>query len=109
MAFEKYVLPDDIESPKLELHLFRAILQEKIQGQKTNAECLSALEAQLGVSLSQPEINDLTTLLTQINGAGTTPEKRNIADTWYRVFILAQSGCGWYDTKAKLKTRLTLE
>ncbi len=112
MAFEKYILPDSSEDPKLDLHLFRAIIQEKIEGEKNNSECLAALEAQLGVSLSANEISDLQIMLTAINAGSTVPDKMSVLDRWYRIFTIAEKesrySIGWYDTKAKIKTRLVL-
>ena len=107
MSFEQYVLPENEEGPKLNTHMFRAVLQEKIEGQKNNAECLAAVEAQLDVTLSADDISDLQVLLTAINGASTIPDKMAIADETYRIFILAESGVEWYDTRAKIKARLS--
>lgn len=108
MSFENYVIPNEggVTYPKLNVHLFRAVLQERIEGQKTSAECLIVLETQLGQSLTTSDINDLQNIMGQINGQSTVPDKMAIADRVYRVFILAEAGCEWFDSRQKIKSRL---
>jgi len=107
MAFEKYILPDNEDTPKMAVHLFRGIVQEYIDGQKTKTECLEGIEEDLGVELTNDEKSDLNALMVAIDGEGTVPEKMAIADDTYRVCVIAESGLSWYDTKAKLKARLS--
>lgn len=109
MAFENYVIPVELgrpSYPKLNLHLFRAILQERIEGNKTAIECLNALQAQLGVTLTGADITDLQAVMSLINAESTIPEKMAVAEQVYRVFIIAESGCSWYNSRALIKARL---
>lgn len=108
MAFEKYLLLDNNDGPKLIVHLFRAIVQEFIEGKLNAVEARFYIEEQLGITLSQPEVNDLLILLNLINDESTKPEKMAVLDVWYRVFIIAESNCSLYDTREELKTRLIL-
>jgi len=111
MAFEVYVLPDEVtpqEFPKLNIHMFRAVINEFLDGEKTGAECRAAIEAQLKVSLRTDDITDITNILNYINGGADLANQLKRADEPYRVFVLAEAGCSWYDTRAKIRTRLSL-
>jgi hypothetical protein len=111
MAFEKYVLPnEDVygEYPKLNIHMFRAILQEYLDGEQTGTACRTALESQLGVTLSTDEVTDITNILSYITGGSDLANKMNRMDEVYRVFVLAEAQVSWYDTRAEIRTRLSL-
>lgn len=111
MAFEVYVLPDEVtpgEFPKLNIHMWRAVIQEYLDGEKTGSECRTAIEEQLGVSLRTDDVTDVNNILSYINGGSDLANKMKRADEPYRVFVLAESGCSWYDTRAKIRTRLSL-
>lgn len=109
MAFENYVIPNELGQPsypKLNLHLFRAILQERIEGNQTATACLNALQDQLGITLSPNDITDLQGIMGLINAETTIPNKMAVAEQVYRVFILAESGCSWYNSRLLIKSRL---
>jgi len=106
MAFEVYILPDSSTDPKMPVHTFVAIIHEYIAGQKSKVESLAAIEARLGVALTNDEKSDLQALMTAIDGESTTSDKKALADTLYRVLILAEDGV-YYTTKALLKARLS--
>lgn len=108
MAFEKYVIITNPEDPKMSLHLFRALIGEYIEGQKTKSEILASIEEHLGLSLSGDEASDLQALMVAIDGETKPEQKRNVADDAYRVLIIAEhhGDVSMYDTKAKLRTRL---
>jgi hypothetical protein len=110
MSFEKYVLPDEVtpgEYPKLNIHQWRAILNEYLDGEKTGAECRTAVEEQLGAVLTADDITNLNEIITYINGGADLAAKMKRADESYRVFVLAESGCSWYNTRAAIRTRLS--
>ena len=106
MAFEKYVLPD-FDEPKMATHLFRALMGEYIVAQKTKNEVLLAVEEHLGVTLTTNEKSDLQALMTAIDGETAPEEKRRVADEAYRVLVIAESDVTMYETKTKLRTRLS--
>lgn len=109
MALENYIIPEESGQPsypKLNLHLFRAILQEFIEGQKTGTECRAAIEWQLGVTLTTDDVSDITSMISNINAETTVPEKLAVLDEYYRCFICAENGL-WYDTRDKLRIRLS--
>jgi len=111
MAFEVFVLPDEVtpgEYPKLNIHVWRAIIQEFLDGQKSGTECRTALEALLGVSFTTSQTNDITQMLNYIQNGSDLAEKLKRADEPYRVFTLAEGRVSWYDTRAKIRTRLSL-
>jgi hypothetical protein len=108
MAFEKYILNDELDS-HMDLHLLRALVGEYIEGQITKNQTLDAIEQKLDVTLTEDEKSDLQAWMTAIDAATTPEEKRSVADETYRVLIIAESASEvtLYDTKAKLKTRLS--
>lgn len=110
MAFEVFILPDEVtpnEYPKLNIHMFRAIIQEFLDGVKTGAECRAALEASLGVTLSTDQANDITNMLNYIQNGSDLANKMKRADESYRVFTLAEAKVSWYATRAQIRTRLS--
>jgi hypothetical protein len=110
MSFEKYVLPDEVtpgEYPKLNIHMFRGVLNEYLDGEKTGPECRTVIQEQLGVTLTADDITNLNTIITYINGGADLAAKIKRADESYRVFVLARSGCSWYNTREKIRTRLS--
>lgn len=109
MAFERYVLPDEEPAApsKLNIHMFKAIIQEFLDSQKTGLECREALEAQLGVTLTAAESNDITNMLNYIQNGSDLANRLKRSDEAYRVFTLAEAGVSWYDTRAKIATRLS--
>jgi hypothetical protein len=109
MAFEKYVLPNDPESPgqpKLNIHMFRGVLEEYLDGYRTKAECREVVEDQLGVTVSEDEKDDVVDTLDYIEGGSNLSQKMNRMDRVYRVLILAEAGTSWFDTRAELRDRL---
>lgn len=111
MAIEKYVLPNEDspgEYPKLNIHMFRGVLNEYLAGEQTGSACRTALETQLGTTLSTDEVTDITNMLSYISAGSDLANKMDRMDTIYRVFILAEAGVSWYDTRAEIRTRLSL-
>ena len=109
MSFERYVLPDEDtpgEFPKLNVHFYRGVMQEYLDEKKTGAECRTEFEAHLGVTLTTNDVTNITDLLAYINAGSDAIEKFKRADEPYRIFMLAEGGCTWYNTRAEVRTRL---
>lgn len=111
MAFEKYFLPG-ADEPKMAIHLFVAILSENIavdgvppESRKSEAECIAALEARLGVTLTAEESQDITDTIALVNAGSGASGKKTILDEIYRVATLAEHGT-WYNTVELMRTRL---
>lgn len=113
MAFEKYIL--NVEGvPHMSIHLLRAFVGEYIEGQKTKAEVLTAIEEHLTspqevITLTTDEKSDLQAWMTAVDAETTAEEKRTVADDTYRVLVIAEHSprTTMYDSVAKLKTRLS--
>jgi len=107
MAFERYILPNQIE-PKMPVHLFVALLSEYVGGKKVQNDLISEIETYLGVTLTTEESNDIKAVITGINSGSAKFDKREFMDDVYRVLVLAEHGV-WYETRDKLQTRLGWE
>jgi len=105
MAFEKYILPESGVA-KMPVHAFVGILSENLQGEKTGAECKTAIEDYLGVTLTTDETTDITDTLSYIQAGSDLANKSRRMDEVYRACILAETGI-WYTTQALLRSRLS--
>lgn len=104
-AFEKYIVPD-AGVAKMPVHAFVAILSEYLKGEKSGAECKTAIETIVGASLTANETSDITAVLAYIdNGADAAAKARRMNEVYW-VCMLAEGGV-WYDTQAALRTRLS--
>jgi hypothetical protein len=106
MAFEVRFVEIPEGGKRMAVHLFVAIFQEYLVGNKTALESREAVEAYLGEALTADEITDITDSLTYINGGTTATLKRQRLDEIYRVLVLAEHDT-WYGTQALLKARLS--
>ena len=110
MALEKYIITweegDTEVYPRINLHLFRAILEEVIEGKISDHVFTDIIEENIGTELTESDITDIQKLLTSINDCEGKIEKFLLVDEMYRVLIISESKISLYDTREKLRGRL---
>ena len=70
--------------PRINLHLFRAILEEVIEGKISEQMFFGVVEENLGIPLTELDIVDLQKLLTSINDCVDRIEKFLLVDEMYQ-------------------------
>ena len=105
MALEKYLIPENGETPKLAVHLITSVLSEYIVGTKNEAEIKTAIENSLGLSLNPDESQDLTDIIAYIDLESDPVKKRAKLNEIYKVWLLAELGV-WYGSHEALRTRM---
>lgn len=105
MAFEKYIIGDENITNLLDLHHFRALLNERAHDKLSKIEIISDIETILGVTLLTDEKSDLNNIMDSIDGGVSLWEKSVIADEVYRVCMISRYG-SHYNNITDLKSRL---
>ena len=108
MAGIEDYLVEVLDDDSIPLHGLRSVLEEVIDGNKTQAQAVTAFETKLPSSLSSAANTDLTDMITWINGGVDIYEKKDRMDRLYRIFSNAQHGY-FYATRTLLRTRLDEE
>ena len=119
MAFEKYILNrEDPAQPQNKVHLLllKALFMERMKGEITKPKALAAIEEQLSSSqpssftgLSNNEKQDLQGIMDALDALPDLAEKLELLEEVFAVFIIAEGSpdVTLYDTRAKLKARLS--
>jgi hypothetical protein len=117
MAFEQYILPN-ADAPKMALHLLDALAKEYIEqggGAAERQAALDAIEEHLTdynngeqVTLTDNDKSDLQAWMAAIDSAGNYAAKIRVVNETIDVCTIgASGGVTRYDSKAKLKARLS--